>query len=128
METTSAAAVRRILIVDQDPIMRELEADGLSTAGFATVCSQGANEAASVLADDHEFDLIIVDVMMPTITDGLSFVRRLRSESNPTTPIMVHTADTGAGVRARKAGASRVIVKPVAWKRFVTEIHALLDS
>jgi DNA-binding response OmpR family regulator len=128
MKTAGAIDVRRILIVDSDPIMRELEADGLKTAGYTTVCSQDANDAARVLADDHRFDLIIVDLMVPTKTDGLSFVRRLRHESNRTTPIMVHTADTDAADEARQAGASRIVVKPVAWKCFVREIRELLDS
>ncbi len=128
METISATALRRILIVDNDPIMRELEADGLRTAGYATVCSQDAKDATRILAGDREFDLIILDLMMPTINDGLSFMRWLGGESESTTPVMVHTADADAADKAWQAGATRIIVKPVAWKRFVKEIHELLDS
>ncbi len=127
MGTTNATATRRILIVDTDPIMRELEADGLRTAGYTAVCSENAAAAARVLADGHEFDLLIVDLMMPTISDGISFLRWLRGETNSTAPVMVHTAHANAADEARQAGASRVIVKPVAWKRFVSEIRDLLD-
>ena len=125
MNTTSTTAPRRVLIVDSDPLLRELESDGLRAAGYSTMCSQGAEDTVRILADGHEFDLIIVDPMMPTMTDGLSLMRRIRSESRSTTPIMVHTAHADAADEARQAGATRVVVKPVAWKRFVKEIREL---
>ncbi len=89
-----AASAKTILIVEDDADVAEAEAIVLEGAGYRTVRAASAAEGlAAVLS--HRPDLIVLDVMMPSGTEGFHFVWQLRQHEDPVarhTPIVIMTA------------------------------------
>jgi DNA-binding NtrC family response regulator len=71
-------AAATILIVDDDPRVRDVVAELLAEDGYQVRCAANGHEALAILASD-EIDLVLSDVMMPQL-DGPSFVRRLQAQ------------------------------------------------
>ena len=81
-------AVKSILIVDDDPMFREVVRMRLSTAGYQTFAAPGA-DAGWEMAKAHRPDVILLDLVMPDV-DGVSFLRRLRADPVlAATPVVV---------------------------------------
>ncbi|WP_415949864.1 response regulator transcription factor [Streptomyces sp. KLOTTS4A1] len=123
--TPAEAPPQRILIVDDEPAVREALQRSLAFEGYATdVAADGfeALEKAAVFAPE----LIVLDIQMPRM-DGLTAARRLRS-SGSTTPILMLTArDTvGDRVTGLDAGADDYLVKPFELDELLARIRALL--
>lgn len=82
------AAVKSVLIVDDDPMFREVVRMRLSAAGYQTFAAAGA-EAAWDLVKQHRPDVVLLDLVMPE-ADGVSFLRRLRADpALAPTPVIV---------------------------------------
>jgi two-component system response regulator MprA len=114
----------RILIVEDDEAVLEGLRRALTVAGFRAETA-GDGEEVLAKAKAHEFDLILLDVMLPGL-DGLTVTRRLRETS--TAPILMVTArdtipDRVAGL---EAGADDYLVKPFAVDELIARIRALL--
>jgi two-component system copper resistance phosphate regulon response regulator CusR len=115
----------RILLVEDDRRSREFLAKGLTEEGFV-VDSAADGEEGLTQAGEREYDLIVLDVMMPK-RDGWSVVSALRARGN-TTPVLFLTArDTVRDrVKGLELGADDYLVKPFAWAEFVARIKTLL--
>lgn len=70
---------KRILIVDDDPDIREMTGTLLGSAGYEVVGADSAADAQAKLAD-QAFDLLILDVMMETKTEGFHLVYKIRED------------------------------------------------
>jgi CheY-like chemotaxis protein len=80
--------VKSILIVDDDPMFRDVVRMRLSAAGYQTFAAAGA-DAAWEMAKTHRPDVILLDLVMPEV-DGVSFLRRLRADpALAPTPVIV---------------------------------------
>jgi two-component system OmpR family response regulator len=113
-----------ILIVDDDREIRRLVHRFLSENGLRATAVGDAQEATQALAQE-EFDLIVLDLMLPG-EDGLSFARRLR-QSNPV-PILMLTArgeDTDRIV-GLEIGADDYLAKPFNPRELLARIRAVL--
>jgi CheY-like chemotaxis protein len=113
--------MKRILVVDGEPVATGALCDLLSMDGYATVGLCGTNEALQRLRDEV-FDAVITDVDLPG-GHGLDVVRTARKEL-PGAPVLVVTGHVTslAAEAARSLGASRVLGKPL---RYPTLISAL---
>ncbi len=106
----------RLLIVDDDPLMRGMSATTLSHAGFAVVQAEGGLQALA-LFEQEAFDLVLLDVMMPDL-DGYQVCARIRQSAHGArVPILMLTGlnDTGSIELAYQAGATDFIAKPINW-------------
>ncbi|MFJ9034997.1 response regulator transcription factor [Streptomyces sp. NPDC102406] len=115
----------RILIVDDEPAVREALQRSLAFEGYGTeVAVDGAD--ALEKADAYQPDLVVLDIQMPRM-DGLTAARRLRSAGS-TTPILMLTArDTvGDRVTGLDAGADDYLVKPFELDELFARVRALL--
>ncbi|AJC56714.1 response regulator transcription factor [Streptomyces sp. 769] len=115
----------RILIVDDEPAVREALQRSLAFEGYGTEAAvDGLDAVEKVAAYDPE--LIVLDVLMPRM-DGLTAARRLRA-SGVTVPILMLTArDTvGDRVTGLDAGADDYLVKPFELDELLARIRALL--
>jgi two-component system response regulator MprA len=121
----SGEAPARILIVDDEPAVREALRRSLAFEGYDTALAPDGI-AALELADAYRPDAIVLDVLMPRM-DGLTTARRLRS-SGVTTPILMLTArDTvGDRVTGLDAGADDYLVKPFELDELLARLRALL--
>ena len=118
----------RILLAEDDPQIREMITDYISEKSegrLLIVCAQDGTEALAMLRQE-EYDLILLDVMMPGI-DGFSLCREIRSDSD--VPILFLTA------RAREEdvlygyalGCDDYIIKPFSLAALLAKIEALLN-
>ncbi|MFF3843338.1 response regulator transcription factor [Streptomyces sp. NPDC001930] len=115
----------RILIVDDEPAVREALRRSLAFEGYGT---QDAVDGLDALArmESYAPDLVVLDVQMPRM-DGLTAARRIRA-SGSTVPILMLTArDTvGDRVTGLDAGADDYLVKPFELDELFARIRALL--
>jgi two-component system response regulator MtrA len=113
-----------ILLVEDDPSIREVTALGLGAAGFSvTTAADGAEGLERWRADRP--DLVLLDVMLPRL-DGLEVCRAIRRES--TTPIVMLTArgDTIDVVVGLESGADDYVRKPFEMPELVARVRAAL--
>ena len=113
-----------LLIVDDDERIRMLLQKFLIRHGFLVTAARDAAHARRILAG-LDFDLIVLDVMMPG-EDGLSLCRALREMH--TTPILLLTAkgETNNRVEGLEAGADDYLSKPFEPKELLLRINAIL--
>ncbi|KAM9862965.1 response regulator transcription factor [Leucobacter sp. BZR 635] len=115
----------RILIVDDEPNIRELLSTSLRFAGFGVrSVGNGAQTISAVL--EEEPDLIILDVMLPDM-NGFSVTKRLRS-AGYTAPIIFLTAkdDTEDKVEGLNVGGDDYVTKPFSLDEIIARINAVL--
>ena len=112
MTQGSAASSNKILIVDDEPFIRDFLSDGLTRAGYQCSTADGAIEASSALTQG-EFDLVLLDINMPTKT-GIEYLPELLSQ-HPDIAVVMLTgdADLQTAIGAMRQGAYDYISKPV---------------
>ncbi|WP_405807669.1 response regulator transcription factor [Streptomyces sp. NBC_00210] len=115
----------RILIVDDEPAVREALQRSLAFEGYETEVAVDGIDALT-RAEAYAPDLIVLDIQMPRM-DGLTAARRLRAAGS-TTPILMLTArDTvGDRVTGLDAGADDYLVKPFELDELFARVRALL--
>ncbi|MDR2857636.1 MAG: response regulator [Novosphingobium sp.] len=69
----------RILIVEDEMLIRELAAEDLTGAGFDVVCACSGDEALAVIEHDSDFDFLFTDIHMPGAVDGRELAVRARA-------------------------------------------------
>jgi two-component system, OmpR family, response regulator MtrA len=114
----------RILLVEDDPSIREVTALGLRAAGFTVeTAADGADGLKRWRADKP--DLVLLDVMLPRL-DGLEVLRAIRREA--TTPVVMLTAraDTIDVVVGLESGADDYVKKPFEMPELVARVRAAL--
>ncbi len=121
---TGPAPQAHVLVVDDDERIRALLRKYLARNGFWVSTARDAAHARNLL-EGLEFDLIVVDVMMPG-EDGLALTASLRERL--TTPILLLTArgDAEDRIRGLEAGADDYLPKPFEPRELLLRINAIL--
>ena len=113
---------KRILIIEDDASIAEIERDFLEIEGFkAVICADGAQGLKMAISE--EFDLVLLDLMLPSM-DGFEICRRIREHSS--VPILMVTArieDTDK-IRGLGLGADDYISKPFSPTELVARVKA----
>jgi two-component system, OmpR family, response regulator len=115
----------KLLVVDDEPNIRELLSTSLRFAGFEVV-SAGSGREALVAAEEHAPDLAVLDVMLPDM-DGFTVTRRLRAAGKHF-PVLFLTAkdDTEDKVTGLTVGGDDYVTKPFSLDEVVARIRAVL--
>ena len=113
--------VPRLLVVDDDPTIREMLEMVLDSEGYeVTTAAHGL--AAFAVLDDARPHVILLDMKMP-VMDGWTFLELYRRRPNPKPPIVVVTAAQDDLRRAAEVGADAYVAKPFA----IDELLRVLD-
>ena len=114
----------RVLVVEDERRIADFISKGLSEQGYGVDIAYDGEEALH-WADVAEFDVIVLDVMLP-IRDGIEVCRTLR-ERGSRTPILILTARDAIEDRVRglDSGADDYLVKPFAFAELTARIRAL---
>ncbi|WP_444663123.1 response regulator transcription factor [Cellulomonas sp. CW35] len=125
MSTHASEVEARLLVVDDEPNIRELLATSLRFAGFEVHAAADGNSALR-LARDLDPDLLVLDVMLPDM-DGFTVTRRLR-EKGQHMPVLFLTArdDTQDKVQGLTVGGDDYVTKPFSLEEVVARIRAIL--
>lgn len=115
----------QLLVVDDEPNIRELLSTSLRFAGFSVVAAGNGKEALAA-AEEHSPDLAVLDVMLPDM-DGFTVTRRLRA-SGKHFPVLFLTArdDTDDKVTGLTVGGDDYVTKPFSLDEVVARIRAVL--
>ncbi len=115
----------RLVVVDDEPNIRELLATSLRFAGFEVVAAEGGMSALN-LVRDTEPDLVVLDVMLPDM-DGFTVTRRMR-EKGQHMPVLFLTArdDTQDKITGLTVGGDDYVTKPFSLEEVVARIRAVL--
>ncbi|MGA8209359.1 MAG: response regulator [Nocardioidaceae bacterium] len=108
---TQQRAVRRVVIAEDEALIRLDLAEMLAEEGYQVVGEAGDGERAVELAEEHRPDLVVLDVKMPRL-DGISAAQRIAEHR--IAPVVILTAFSQRELveRARDAGAMAYLVKP----------------
>ena len=115
----------RILVIEDEPIVRSLIVEVLEDAGFEVVEADRAENGLTVLSETS-VSLVISDIVMPGIS-GLQLLETVRAD-HPSLPVVLVT---GAGTygnltQALASGASGIVVKPFSHADLVRAVHSAL--
>ncbi|HET9931144.1 MAG TPA: response regulator transcription factor, partial [Polyangiaceae bacterium] len=115
----------RILVVEDEPSIRQGLLDVLVFHGYgADFAADGATALRRIA--DSEFDLVVLDVMLPVL-DGFSVCEQLR-RTQPELPVLMLTAKNSEDdvLRGFEAGADDYVTKPFSIRQLLARVHALL--
>ncbi|MEY1660758.1 phosphate regulon transcriptional regulator PhoB [Isoalcanivorax beigongshangi] len=117
----------KILIVDDEPAIREMVAVALELADFEVLEAENAQTAHAIIVDSRP-ELVLLDWMLPSVT-GIELARRLkRDENTAEIPIIMLTAKSEEDnkIQGLDVGADDYITKPFSTRELISRIKAVL--
>ena len=119
----------RVLIVEDDPAVRDVVEHALSREGMETETVSDGEKALASLSAAKPFDLVVLDVMLPGM-DGISVCQELRNSDSPSSdaPVVMLTArdDETSVVVGLEVGADDYVTKPFRPRELVSRVRAHL--
>src|SRR5712671_7531565 len=119
----------RILVVDDDPILREFASVYLATPA-ATIETACDGAAARIRLGQADFDMLLLDIEMPQL-DGFSLLKDIRSDERLRhLPVIMLTGhdDVASIDRAYQVGANSFATKPVNWRQLSYQIRYVVRT
>jgi two-component system, OmpR family, response regulator len=113
-----------ILVVDDDPHIRQLLVFALEKAGYATIEADNGEVALAQVAS-HSPDLVVLDITMPTM-DGLEVCRRLRSQGDLPILFLSSRDDEIDRILGIELGGDDYVVKPFSPREIVARVGGIL--
>ena len=121
-DSTTPAPRRRVVIAEDEALIRLDLSEMLAEEGYDVVGQAGDGETAVALAEEHRPDLVVLDVKMPKL-DGISAAERIAKQR--IAPVVILTAFSQRELveRARDAGAMAYLVKPFGKRDLVPAVE-----
>jgi len=117
----------KVLVVDDDPMVREMISRKLRENGFTCATAAGGDEALNRIRR-HSFDLVLLDIRMPE-KSGLATLAEIKSQYPDIAVIMVTVvADIDVAISSMREGASDFILKPVDFDILLLSVDRVLEK
>jgi two-component system, OmpR family, response regulator len=123
-QTAKTTDTRRVLIVDDDPELRELTSNFLRGHGFEVFAADGGTAMRECLAQQN-IDVVILDVMMPG-EDGLSLARSLADRPELAIIMVSALGSETDRIVGLEVGADDYLAKPISPRELIARIRAVL--
>lgn len=130
MSNTPAPEKKRILVIDDEPDIRETLSTFLTQSNFQVKTAQNTGFAENLLAKDN-FDLVITDLSVPTIFEGLQIITKIKKRIySKHIPIIVISGniDQKNLTNLIQLGVRDILTKPVNPQDLLTRISSLLSK
>ena len=130
MANKQMRSTKRVLIADDDPVIRRLLSAAVTSEGFTAVVVEDGRAAFRVLQSDADFTAAVFDMSMPGL-NGIDVIRHMRTERRlQRIPVMLITADQDLKVMSDSfaAGAVAFLSKPLTLDKLQTALRMLLRS
>jgi two-component system response regulator MtrA len=114
----------RVLLVEDDPSIKDVVLHGLQQAGFKVVGESDGRQAL-LRFNQESFDVVVLDIMLPSLS-GLEICREIRRDSNVSLIMLTAKTDTMDIVVGLEAGADDYVTKPFEIPELVARIRAVL--
>ncbi|SFM68548.1 response regulator [Variovorax sp. OV329] len=124
MESTTPGVAPHVLVVDDDPSIRQMLVDFLGDYDFRVSAAASGAEMAVALTREP-VDLLVLDVRLPD-EDGIQIARRLREQSDLAIIVITGRRDEADRVMALELGADDYVTKPFSPRELLARIRALL--
>ncbi|MBE7044948.1 MAG: response regulator transcription factor [Ruminococcaceae bacterium] len=115
---------KRVLIVEDEELMREVVRDYFDHAGYET-CEAGTGAEALERMEESDFDLVLLDIMLPEV-DGLSVLRQIRKSNQVPVILITARSDEEDELVGYEMGADDYMTKPFSPKVLLAKANALL--
>lgn len=130
MSSTSVGASRRILVADDDPVVRHLVASVVKREGYTPITAEDGREAIRILQSDAGFDAAVFDMVMPHL-EGIDIIRHMRTEKRlMRIPVIMMTSETELKLvkDSFEAGATVFLPKPFTARQLQSSLGLLLSK
>lgn len=120
----------RILIADDDPVIRQLVCSVVKSEGFDVVVAEDGRQALRILQTDTKYKGAIFDMMMPFI-QGIDIIRHMRTEKRfMRIPVMMITSEQDLHLVSKTfaAGATLFLQKPFTHAQLKSMLHILVSQ
>ncbi len=120
---------RRVLVIEDQPLLREIIKDFLSEEGFDVTLTQDGVTALNLL-EKTPFDCVVTDLYMPEM-DGIMLTLKIKMNKNLRhIPVVMLSSETKEEVikQAKEAGVSKFITKPATGDKIAKEIKSLFPD
>ena len=127
---TVTHTTRRVLVADDDPVMRHLVTSAVKSLDYEVVVANDGREAYRILQRDADFKAAVFDLMMPNLR-GLDVIRYMRTEKRlMRIPAMMITSETDSNLTSEilAAGAVVFLPKPFTREQLQTTLRMLLNT
>ena len=124
MELPTAGAAPHVLVVDDDPSIRQMLVDFLGDYDYKVSAVASGAEMTEVLTHSA-IDLLVLDVRLPD-EDGIQIARRLREQSDLAIIVITGRRDEADRVMALELGADDYLTKPFSPRELLARVRALL--
>src|ERR1700690_3970879 len=120
-------ALRKVLVVDDDPVVRKSFDRVLSGKGYAVITAENGEEALNKLSQE-KYDVVYTDIRMPGMS-GLEVAEKIKARQ-PWTPVVIITGygNDAAEARAKAAGVANFLHKPLSPELIEGSAHDALTA
>lgn len=120
--------MKKILIIEDDLSIAELQKDYLEVAGFEVIICTDGKEGLTVLQEaDNAFCLLILDIMLPGL-DGLDILRQIKEDKDIPVLLVSAKKEEIDKIKGLSVGADDYITKPFSPGELVARVNAHLDN